>query len=284
MAVREIECKSILTKSKLPDADYVINPYVGCQFGCSYCYASFMGRFNGHSIEDWGNYIYAKINAPVVLKREIRQITGTKKKILLSSVTDPYQGAEARYHLTRQSLQIFAAEQYSGPVSILTKSPLVLKDVSILRQIPDVEVGMTVTSTDDSVSRSLEGQAPVVSTRLKTLGKLHDAGIKTYAFVGPIFPHLFLRAEKLESLFQQLAEVGVSQVFAEHVNMSTYILKRLAPAIDRDPSVAEFYRTPDKLKTLTKEIDALVYDLVKKYGLQLRLNQPLHHSDLPKNT
>ena len=74
MEVKEIQTKSILTLSKLPDTDYVINPYVGCRFGCTYCYASFMGRFVSKQINDWGEYVYAKINAPELLRNELRKL------------------------------------------------------------------------------------------------------------------------------------------------------------------------------------------------------------------
>src|SRR4030067_3553855 len=99
MKLEEILAKSILVASKLPDTDYVINPYTGCQFGCLYCYATFMGRFVNEPRTNWGNYVYVKINAIEVIKRELESWPLEKRKatVLLSSVTDPYQGAEKKY-------------------------------------------------------------------------------------------------------------------------------------------------------------------------------------------
>ena len=80
MKVKEIRAKSILVRSRLPDTDYAINPYVGCEFGCLYCYASFMGRFVNEPIANWGSYVYAKVNAPEVLRRELKRLTPEEKK------------------------------------------------------------------------------------------------------------------------------------------------------------------------------------------------------------
>jgi DNA repair photolyase len=102
--VVETEAKSILVRSKLPDAEYVVNPYTGCVFGCHYCYASFAGRFVGEPIGNWGNYLYAKINAVPLFEMELAKLRGSGRapSILLSSVTDAYQGAEKKYRLTRR--------------------------------------------------------------------------------------------------------------------------------------------------------------------------------------
>src|SRR5437667_2131794 len=171
MKVVEIEAKSILVRSKLPDAEYAVNPYTGCVFGCHYCYASFAGRFVGEPIGNWGNYVYAKINAVPLFEVELAKLrrAGRAPSILLSSVTDAYQGAEKKYRLTRGILEALAREPYPGVVSILTKSPLVLRDVDILRRIPRAEVGLTVTTPDDRLSRFVEARPPRGSSPLRTL-------------------------------------------------------------------------------------------------------------------
>ncbi len=136
MEIKEIQSKSILTKSKLPDADYVVNPYTGCRFGCVYCYASFMSRYVGKDINDWGEFVYVKINAPELLQKEIQKLKNKGKglSILFSSVTDPYQGVEAKYQVTRKCLQVLVDYGFEGKVSILTKSQLVTRDIDLLKK------------------------------------------------------------------------------------------------------------------------------------------------------
>src|SRR5512143_3861666 len=121
MKITEIHAKTILSPSQI--YDYVINPYVGCQHACSYCYARFMKRFSGHK-EPWGTFVDVKVNAPELLSREV-----TRKKrgrVWVSGVCDPYQSLEGRYRLTRRCLEILIAQDWD--VVVQTRSPLVLRD------------------------------------------------------------------------------------------------------------------------------------------------------------
>jgi DNA repair photolyase len=181
LIVQEIQAKSILSKSKI--YPWVINPYTGCQHGCSYCYARFMKRVTGHK-EPWGEFVDVKINAPDVLRKEI-----TKKKrarVWVSGVCDPYQPLEAHYKLTRQCLEILA--QNSWPVIIQTRSPLVLRDIDIIKNAEDFEVGFSVTTADDSIRKLFEPHAPPIEDRIQALDTLHNAGIRTYAMIAPVLP------------------------------------------------------------------------------------------------
>ncbi len=280
MKVEEIEAKSILVPSKLPDADYVVNPYTGCSFGCSYCYASFMGRFVNEPINSWGNYVYVKINAVSLFAKEVQKLSpeNRKKSILLSSVTDPYQGIESKYKLTRGILKILAREKYPGTVGILTKSPMVLRDIDIIRQIPHVEVGMTITTTDDKLGRLLEVHAPLASRRIAALKQLSQKGIKTYAFVGPLLPHFRYQPGLLEKLFASLADAGVKSVYAEHINLRPYIKKRLWKTLKREPQEIRDVYAAASSGEHRRALDKIVRELVKKYKLKLRLSEVIYHN------
>jgi len=279
MQVQETTAKTILVPSKLPDTDYVVNPYTGCVFGCAYCYASFMGRFVGESFDDWGNYLYVKTNAPELLDAELTALSPEKRqlRVLLSSVTDAYQYAERKYEVTRRLLEIFAAHEYPGLISILTKSPLVTRDIDVLLRLKSVEVGLTITTTDDKTSRELEVRAPLASARIETLNTLNAAGIRTYAFIGPLLPHFYDRPELLEELFAAVAGTGVRSVFVEHINLKSYIRNRLVGMLkDERPDAAELY-SPAREKAARSRIDELVAELITRHGLTLRLGRVLTH-------
>jgi len=180
--LNEIHAKSILNKSKI--FDYCLNPYTGCEIGCLYCYARlFMGRYSGHK-EPWGTFVDAKVNAPVLLaKRLVRAQMG---RVWIASVCDPYQPLEQKYRLTRRCLEVFVQKPF--PVIVQTKSDLVLRDLDLIERTPDIEVGMTITTDDERLAKIFEPRASSISNRLKALARIHAAGIKTYAFIGPILP------------------------------------------------------------------------------------------------
>ena len=181
MIIREVQVKTILSVSKIHD--YVINPYTGCQHACSYCYARFMKRFTGH-IEPWGEFVDVKINAPDLLRREI--VKKKRGEVWVSGVCDPYQPLEAKYLLTRKCLEILA--QQNLPVIIQTRSPLVLRDIDILKKAHNFQVGFSITTADDSIRKLFEPNAPSIKDRIIALDVLHQAGIKTYAMIAPILP------------------------------------------------------------------------------------------------
>jgi DNA repair photolyase len=181
LVVREIQAKTILSASKI--YPYVINPYTGCQHGCSYCYARFMKRVTGHK-EPWGEFVDVKINAADLLRAEIKK--KKQGRVWVSGVCDPYQPLEAKYRLTRQCLEILAYHHW--PVIIQTRSPLVLRDMDIIRDAQDFEVGFSVTTADDRIRKLFEPGAPPVSDRIQALDELHKAGIRTYAMIAPVLP------------------------------------------------------------------------------------------------
>jgi DNA repair photolyase len=170
-AVREIEAKSILNPSKI--YDYCVNPYTGCQVGCAYCYAAlFMRRYSGHS-EPWGEFVDAKVNAPALLAKQI--VKAKHGTIWFASVCDPYQ-----------PLEVLVGRDF--PVIIQTKSARVRRDLDVIRRIPDVEVGFSIASEDETIIRMFERTSSPVGERIEVLREFKAAGIPTYAFAGPLLP------------------------------------------------------------------------------------------------
>lgn len=181
MIVREVMAKTILSKSRV--LDYSINPYIGCEHACTYCYARYMKRFTGHK-EKWGEFVDVKVNAESLLQHEI-----TKKRIgrvWFSGICDPYQPLEKNYELTRKSLLILS--KCDWPVTIQTKSPLIKRDLKLLSAFKDVEVGLTITTADEKIRRIFEPNSPTIDERINALTSLRSSGLKTFVMIAPILP------------------------------------------------------------------------------------------------
>lgn len=290
------QAKSILTPSKLPGADYVVNPYSGCAFGCVYCYAEFTRKFTGHLDDKWGKYVDAKINTPEVFEKEIANLTkkvikknkfktGNRPVIFFGSVTDPYQGVEAKYELVKKCLEIIVKSEIKNDIeiSLLTKSPLVTRDIEILKQIPNLEVGMTISSIDDNISRIFECYAPPSSLRILALKKLNEVGIKTYAFVGPLLPHFVANEESLRKLFKEIKESGTKKVWAEHINLTGSKMDRLMGLIGDQLTEGELKLFKEsQTDDYKKKLGNMILDIVNELGLELVGGKVIDHIKLEK--
>lgn len=179
--LREIEVRSVITKSNLPVCDYSVNPYVGCTHACRYCYASFMKRFTGHA-GPWGGFIDVKYWP------EIKNPSKYKgKEIFIGSVTDPYNPQEAEYQRTRAFLE--QMQDSGARISIATKSDLVLRDLELIRKFPDARVSWSVNTLDEDFKNDMD-DAVSIGRRLDAMRIFHDEGIRTTCFISPIFPGL----------------------------------------------------------------------------------------------
>ncbi len=191
VTLTQAEARSILTPQKVGalggSYSYTLNPYRGCAFGCSYCYAK--GFTHDAVLEStWGGWVTAKRNAPELLYREAGRLAGAR--VFMSSATDPYQPAERKHRLSRACLQVMLS-MLPGPelIHIYTRSPYVLDDLDLLLALGErVEVAMSITTDDDSVRRLFEPHAPSIPRRLETLRALGDAGVRTRASVSPLLP------------------------------------------------------------------------------------------------
>lgn len=211
--IGEARCKTIMGKSGIGGVDYAINPYIGCAHACVYCYARFMRRM-GRIGEDWGSFVDVKVNALDRLEKEAqRKRIG---KVLLSSVTDPYQPLERKYELTRGALEILLDRQF--PVSILTKSDLIVRDVDLIRKFDSIEVGFTLTTGEEAVRKIFEPGSSPIQARITALKKLSDEGVFTWAFIGPVLP--YLTEESLELLLDEIAGC-VNRILVDRLNVKS---------------------------------------------------------------
>lgn len=174
--------RDIVNPSRLPDYDYVINPYVGCTHKCMYCYAEFMKRFSKHE-EEWGDFVDAKLSS-----RPINLIRLDGANVLMSSVTDPYTPCEKKHENTRSILN--QLKDANIKLTLVTKSDLILRDLDILKQFKNLEVAFSISTLNEKFKKEIEPNSPSVKKRLDALQKLHEAGIRTIVYVSPIFPEL----------------------------------------------------------------------------------------------
>jgi DNA repair photolyase len=178
--------KNIITKSNLPESDFVINPYTGCSHGCIYCYARFMKRFSGHDAEEWGEFVDAKINSPELIPQNL--VKYKNKVITIGSVTDPYQEVEKDFKLTRSILTKLT--DIEAEINILTKSDLIVRDIDLLKKFKNLKVAISLASLDDEIIKLVEKKSVMPEARLKALEELHQSNIYTILFVSPILPYL----------------------------------------------------------------------------------------------
>lgn len=192
-----------------------LNPYAGCTFGaaggCPFCYVRELpvAKFAG---APWGDWVDVKENAPELLEKELSSLARRGKlaeqRIFMSSSTDPYQGIENRYQVTRRCLEVF--RRYPpGRLVVQTRSPLVLRDIDLLQQIPGAMVSLTLETDDDAVRRQITPTSPPVDKRLQAMRELAVAGIPVQAAVAPMLPCDPPRFARL------LREAGVERVVVD---------------------------------------------------------------------
>ncbi len=184
MDVRPIRTKTALVKTKIPGFDYVINPYVGCAFGCRFCYVRKFLDF-WQIQEPWGTFVWAKVNLPDRLRRELPR-RRWPARILMSSSTDPYVPQERHYRITRQVLELLSFVPVD--LQILTRSDLILRDVDLLGRFRHLRIGFSLSTNRPEVKRLLEPRSPGIQRRIRALQTLRARGFSTYVFIAPLLP------------------------------------------------------------------------------------------------
>lgn len=190
--VTEERARSIVSRNQSPDIPFSqsLNPYRGCEHGCVYCFARPSHAYLDLSPGlDFETKLYAKTNAADLLRAELAKKTYRCAPISLGINTDAYQPIERRYRITRELLEVFAETRH--PVSLITKSGLILRDLDLLAPMARdglVSVYVSITSLDNKLSSKLEPRAAAPHTRLKTVQALHEAGVPVGTMVAPVIP------------------------------------------------------------------------------------------------
>ena len=231
----EVEATTALPRSNLPGLDYALNPYIGCEHNCIYCFAPDMLH---RDASKWGKEVGVRSNLPTLLAREIKNKRGV---IGIGTVTDPYQPLEKSCLVTRKCLMEIV--RHDNPISVLTKSDLVVRDIELLTATKRPEVGITITSVDDQICSAFEPGAPLPSKRLEALRLLSDAGLNTYAMVGPILP--ILQEDDLRELVKAIAKTGTKRLMIDQMRYRPGMVETMSkmPLMEIEPFHGRYQRS-----------------------------------------
>lgn len=204
----EIEYKSassILTKASgfMEDYDYTLNPYSGCSFGCTYCYAAFFSR-NKLKMDSWGEWVSVKENALTLLKKK-RKRPLLDKTIYLSSVTDPYQPIEKELEITRTILKELL-DYHKVRLVVQTRSSLVTRDIDLLKKFEALQVNMTITTDSEKVRKVFEPFCPSNKQRMKAIKEINDSGVQSCITMTPLLP-----INNPEKFAEDLLDTGIDR-------------------------------------------------------------------------
>lgn len=271
MKVESRKVKSFIVKSNIPDVDYVINPYIGCQHGCIYCYAEFMIRFTGHKGDKWGTFLDVK-------DFDFNKIKPSKyggKSILISSVTDPYIPLELKYKNTRKILQKLIGTK--AHMIILTKSKHVIRDIDLFKKFENIEIGISICTLDKEIAKFLEPGASRPIERLNAIKELFDNGIKPYVFISPYFPGI----TNFREIIKESMDYTAYFMF-ENLNFRPHNIPRILNIIQQHfPELLPLY---SELKTDRARWD-IIKEEIENYCKRNNLNYKIefHHGGFSKS-
>ncbi|HLQ62698.1 MAG TPA: radical SAM protein [Candidatus Acidoferrales bacterium] len=212
----EQPCKSALNPVSGMGFKWSLNPYMGCEHRCTFCYVrAYELRADRPSGDGYGRTVRVKVNVAEVLRRELARPRWRRETVVIGAATDPYQPAEGRYRLTRSCLQ--ALHDFATPASLITRSPMVVRDVDVLSRLAgraEVSVSFSLPTLDLDVWRRTEPGTAPPGQRLRALEKLVGAGIRAGVAMAPILPGISDRPEQLEAVVKAAREAGATNLWA----------------------------------------------------------------------
>lgn len=268
MQIREVEVKSVMTKSNLPVSDFSVNPYVGCAHACKYCYASFMKRFTNHP-EPWGEFVDVKYWPEI---KNPGKYAG--KEAFFGSVTDCYQPCEARYGRTRALLEQLQGSGIS--ISIATKSDLVLRDLDLIRTFPGARVSFSINTLDEEFRREMD-RGVSIERRLAAMKECYDAGVQATCFISPIFPGITDVTEIMDAAKDQC-----NLVWLENLNLrGDYRVRILDWIHEHHPELDGLYQEiySKRSRAYWTELDEKVREYTAREGMPYLRDSDQHRSD-----
>ena len=270
--------------------EWSLNPYMGCVHRCTFCYVrAFEQRADRPSGEAYGTSIRVKTNIVEVLRRELRLPSRRQAHVAIGSATDPYQPAEGQYRLTRGSIEALAAARTR--FSIITRGPLALRDLDVLRKASQrtaMSISFSVPTLDDDVWRKTEPGTARPRQRLKVLQRLSEAGIHAGLSIAPVLPGLSDRPEQLETVVKAARDHGARFIWCGALRLSPGTREHFLECLSRDwpellPWYGTLYVSPSAPRSITQSIDSMAAALKAKYSIddEGALRAPASEEQLP---
>jgi DNA repair photolyase len=256
-----IRCKTALSRSALPGLDYSLNPYIGCEHGCLYCYSPAVLR-DPELIERWGRVVAVKENLAEVLGAEVMRLK--KGTVGVSTVCDPYQPIERRTELTRRCLEILSGHGFD--LCIQTKSDLVLRDRDLINP-EKFEVGVTLITLDRELARRLEPKASPPEARVAVLEEFSQQGVETWIFLGPIIPEINDSPEELARIIEH-ARRTKSHIIYDKLNLRRGVLERLRQFLEEKELVQRISKTVARGSNWWRQTSDVVENICRELGVK----------------
>ena len=233
---REEPCRSALNRVRGMPFGWSLNPYMGCAHRCTFCYVrAFEARADRPWDDRYGSSIRVKTNVAEVLRRELARPSWQNEPVAIGAATDPYQPAEGRYRLTRACIEAFASA--ASPFSIITRGPLIVRDVDVLAEAArraDVSVTFSVPTLDREIWRRTEPGTSPPRQRLRALSMLVEAGIDARVGMAPILPGLSDRPELLAEVVREARTAGATGIWANLLYLRPGTREHFLTALERD--------------------------------------------------
>ncbi len=280
---REEPCTVALNRVKGMPFDWSLNPYMGCVHRCTFCYVrAFEQRADRPSDDRYGTSIRVKVNIAELLRVQLARTSWQGEGIAIGAATDPYQPAEGRYKLTRACLEVLC--RASNPFSIITRGPLIVRDVDVLAEASRraaVSVTFSVPTIDDDVWRTTEPGTAPPRQRLRALKLLVDAGVRTSVGMAPLLPGLSDHPSSIERVVAAAREAGACGIWANLLYLRPGTREHFLGCLARDwpellPDYEQLYARGAYLpRSEAEPARKEVRRLAREHGIRDRRPEPL---------
>ena len=275
---REEPCRSALNRVQGMPFGWSLNPYMGCAHRCTFCYVrAFEARADRPADDRYGTSIRVKTNVAEVLRRELARASWEREPVAIGAATDPYQPAEGRYRLTRACIEALA--DAANPFAIITRGPLIVRDLDVLAaaaRVADVSVTFSIPTLDEEIWRRTEPGTAPPRQRMRALKRLVDAGIRTGVGMAPILPGLTDRPELLAEVVRAARAAGATGIWSNLLYLKPGTREHFLDALERDwpellPEYERLYARRAYLPAdETKPVREQVRALARSHGIRDR--------------